>query len=76
MIRLPNKLYTFEESILALFPTIMAALTDEPKTVLALYEELKPAIPETTDFIDALTLLLTINAIELDPDTRTVSHAN
>lgn len=76
MIRLPNKLYAFGESILALFPTIMAALTDEPKTVLELCENLRSAILETTDYIDARALLLTINAIELGPNTRMVSHAN
>ncbi|MGL4832508.1 MAG: ABC-three component system middle component 7 [Propionibacteriaceae bacterium] len=75
MIRLPNKLYRFEETVLADFVTIMRAMGEEPLTVSELHREISAAIP-TEEFIDALTLLLALGRIQLDTDSGVLTHAH
>ncbi|WP_124053958.1 ABC-three component system middle component 7 [Arcanobacterium ihumii] len=75
MIRLPNKLYTFKESTLALLPPIMATLEMGLMPVAELREEVWRDIPSATDFIEALSLLLALRELILDEDKGTVEYA-
>ena len=75
MIRLPNKLYRFDETILADFVTILRSLDGDATCVSDLHERLKPAMA-TEDFLDALTLLLTLGTLRLDTDSGVIAHAH
>ncbi|MDO5722518.1 MAG: hypothetical protein Q4P06_08285 [Actinomycetaceae bacterium] len=75
MIRLPNKLYTYKESTLALFPPIMEALETGSMPVLDLREAVREHVPSATDFIEALSLLLALGSLNLNDDEGTVEHA-
>lgn len=75
MIRLPSNLYRFDESILADFVTIMRNLGEEPTRVDVLHERLSP-IMATEDYIDALTLLLTLGKVELDGSKGVITRAH
>jgi len=75
VIRLPNKLYTYKESTLALFPPIMEALQNGGLPVLALREAVREDIPSATDFIETLSLLLALGSVILNAAEGTVEHA-
>lgn len=75
MIRLPNKLYRFNESVLADFVTILKALGDEPISVLELQRTLAQDL-HTEDLIDALTLLLTLGTLDIDVSKGVIRRAH
>ncbi|EFL94263.1 ABC-three component system middle component 7 [Mobiluncus curtisii] len=75
MIRLPNKLYRFNETVLADFVTILKTLSAEPVPVLDLQRRLADKL-RTEDLIDALTLLLTLGVLDLDASKGVVSRAH
>lgn len=75
MIRLPNKLYRFNETVLADFVTILKTLGTEPVPVLDLQRRLADKL-HTEDLIDALTLLLTLGVLDLDANEGVVSRAH
>ncbi len=65
MIRLPNKLYSFQESVLADFVPIQRRLENRRLRVVDLYAELA-GVMSAQDFVEALTLLLALKRVELD----------
>lgn len=75
MIRLPNKLYRFEETVLADFVGIMRTMRERSLTVSELHHELA-AVISAEDLIDALTLLLALGRIQLDTDSGVLTHAH
>ncbi|XCB30436.1 ABC-three component system middle component 7 [Arcanobacterium hippocoleae] len=75
VIRLPNKLYRFNESVLADFVTILKTLGSEPVPVLDLQRRLADKL-HTEDLIDALALLLTLGAIHLDASKGVILRAH
>ncbi|MBM7051024.1 ABC-three component system middle component 7 [Rothia sp. ZJ1223] len=75
MIRLPSKLYQFNESILADFVTILRYLDEDPIKVETLHARLLPTMA-TEDFIDALALLLTLGKVELDNSEGVIHRAH
>ncbi|MCX7538348.1 hypothetical protein OS123_07315 [Corynebacterium sp. P5875] len=75
MIRLPNKLYRFNETVLADFVTILKTLGTEPVPVLDLQRRLADKL-HTEDLIDALTLLLALGVLDLDSSKGVVSRAH
>lgn len=75
MIRLPNELYRFDETVLTDFVTIMRCLGDEPASVHDLHHRLSNTMaPE--DLVEALCLLLALNRIQLDTTTGVIARAH
>jgi hypothetical protein len=75
MIRLPNKLYRFNETVLADFVIILKTLDTEPVPVLDLQRRLADKL-HTEDLIDGLTLLLALGVLDLDASKGVVSRAH
>jgi hypothetical protein len=75
MIRLPNKLYRFNETVLADFVIILKTLGTEPVPVLDLQRRLADKL-HTEDLIDGLTLLLALGVLDLDASKGVVSRAH
>lgn len=75
MIRLPNKLYRFNETVLADFVTIMRCLDTAPMSVADLHDRLEGQLA-TEDMIDTLTLLLTLGTLSLDTDQGVIARAH
>lgn len=75
MIRLPNKLYRFNETVLADFVIILKTLGTEPVPVLDLQRRLADKL-HTEDLIDGLTLLLALGVHDLDASKGVVSRAH
>ncbi len=73
MIRLPNKLYRFNETVLADFVVILTVLGEESMPVVDLHQQLMSRM-STEDVIDALTLLLALGKLRLESDEGAVSR--
>lgn len=71
---LPNKLYTFGESTLALLAPVLDALGSHPTSVTALRDRVSPTM-DSTDFVDALTCLYALRAIDYDDQKGVVTRA-
>lgn len=69
---LPNKLFSYEESVLPLLPKIMRAL-DEPKSPKELLLEVCSSSTDTLRFIDALDCLYAMQRIRLIEEGKIVS---
>ena len=55
--QLPNKLYSYKNSALALIPTVLNEIKEEPVPVKELYERVKPSLADATDFISVMDCL-------------------
>lgn len=75
MIRLPNKLYRFNETVLADFVIILKTLGTEPVPVRDLQRRLADKL-HTEDLIDGLALLLALGVLDLDASKGVVSRAH
>ena len=75
MIRLPNKLYRFNETVLADFVIILKTLGTEPVPVLDLQRRLADKL-HTEDLINGLTLLLALGVLDLDASKGVISRAH
>lgn len=66
---LPNKLFSYEETVLPLLPSILRTL-EQPKTPKELCLYLKIKQKDVIRIIDALDCLFALGKIELNKDGR------
>ena len=52
--QLPNKLYSYKNSTLALIPKVLSEIKDDPVPVFELYDILKPELNDATDFLSVM----------------------
>lgn len=64
--QLPNKLYSYENSTLALIPKVLNELKYGSKLVKDLYNDLKPALDDPTDFLSVMDCLYVLRAIDIN----------
>ena len=66
--QLPNKLYSYSESILPIMLKIARELKHGSIKVSELYIKIKPALKDSTDFMLAMDCLFAINAADINQD--------
>ena len=64
--RLPNKLYSYEESTLSKFPIVLRALRDSDSGVTELYERIKKSVPDVSEYMEILDSLYALRKIDID----------
>ena len=64
--QLPNKLYSYENSTLALIPKVLKELQYESKLVKDLYNKLKPSLDDPTDFLSVMDCLYALRAVDIN----------
>lgn len=74
MIKLPNKLYQYSESVISKFSAILKAVEFRDVYVYELYLNLALIFSDINDFIDTLTCLYSLKIIELDNDTLKIKY--
>lgn len=74
MIKLPNKLYQYNESVISKFSAILKAVEFRDVYVYELYLNLTLIFSDINDFIDTLTCLYSLKIIELDNDTLKIKY--
>jgi len=65
---LPNKLFSFDESILSQFPMVLATLQESPMSVSGLYLKVKNRIVSVNDYIEILDCLFALGKIDYDDE--------
>jgi hypothetical protein len=70
---LPNKLFSYNESILCKFPAVLKELKKEPLRVQELYQKVKTNLTGVNEYIDVLDCLYALHKIEYD-DKEGVLH--
>lgn len=66
--RLPNKLYSYKNSTLALIPKVLSEIKDTPVPVLELYDILKPELNDATDFLSVMDCLYALRAADINDE--------
>lgn len=74
--RLPNKLYTYEESTLSNFPIILQAIGNDGITVVDLTRKIANEVGGVLELIEELALLLSIQKIVIDEKSEVIFRAN
>ena len=64
--QLPNKLYSYENSTLALIPKVLKELQYGLKLVKDLYNALKPSLDDPTDFLSVMDCLYALRAVDIN----------
>lgn len=71
--QLPNKLYSYKQSTLALIPKVLSELKDEPVEVKDLFLAVRPALTDATDFLSVMDCLYALRAIDINEDGEVYS---
>lgn len=61
--QLPNKLYSYKNSTLALVPIVLNKLKNTPMPVYELFNDSKTSLNDATDFLAVMDLLYALRAI-------------
>lgn len=66
--QLPNKLYSYKNSTLALIPKVLGEIKEGPVPVFELYNKLKPELSDATDFLSVMDCLYALRAANINEE--------
>ena len=72
--QLPNKLYSYKSSTLALVPVVLQALQNGPVEVKDLFIEVNPHLTDATDFLSVLDCLYALRAADINDEGEVYSR--
>lgn len=65
LMQLPNKLYSYQKSTLALLPMVLKSIKNGNTNVINIYNSISVYLDDPTDFLSAMDCLYALNAIEM-----------
>ena len=71
--QLPNKLYSYKTSTLALVPKVLTELRNGPIEVKDLFLILKPSLTDATDFLSVMDCLYALRAVDINDEGEVYS---
>ena len=71
--QLPNKLYSYKASTLALIPRVRTELKSGPVEVKDLFLVMRPSLSDATDFLSAMDCLYALRAVEINEEGEVYS---
>lgn len=66
--QLPNKLYSYKSSTLALIPVVLNEIKNGPLPVSDLYRRVRSALNDATDFISVMDCLYALRAADINDE--------
>lgn len=72
--KLPNKVITYNESIISKFPIVLTILRNGDCRAIELYSQVKNLIDDIDDYIDVLDCLFALGTITLNEQTRRLHY--
>lgn len=66
--QLPNKLYSYKNSTLALIPMVLNELKESPLPVVALFNRVKTNLNDPTDFLSVMDCLYALQAVDMNTE--------
>ncbi len=64
--QLPNKLYSYKNSTVALIPKVLSEIKDGLIHLFELYDRLKPELNDATDFLSVMDCLYALRAADIN----------
>ena len=64
--QLPNKLYSYKNSTLALLPGVLTVLEEGPMDVIELYDMMRQGLKDQTDFMSVMDCAYALRAIDIN----------
>lgn len=74
--RLPSKLYNYEESVFSKFTIALKVLQNEPHTPASLYMDIKKYLSGINEYLELLDCLYAIGAIDFDEKDGLLEYAH
>ncbi len=71
--QLPNKLYSYKASTLALIPKVLTELKSGPKEVKDLFLLIRPSLSDATDFLSVMDCLYALRAVDINEEGEVFS---
>ena len=71
--QLPNKLYSYKASTLALIPKVLTELKSGPKEVKDLFLLIRPSVSDATDFLSVMDCLYALQSIDINEEGEVFS---
>ena len=68
--QLPNKLYSYKNSTLAVIPKVLSEIKDGPVPVFELYDKLKQELSDATDFLSVMDCLYALRAADINDEGK------
>ena len=72
--QLPNKLYSYKNSTLALIPIVLKEIQKQPLPVYELFNKVKPFLNEATDFLSVMDCLYALQAADLNDEGEVTNY--
>ena len=66
--QLPNKLYSYKDSTLALIPLVLKELVNGPVSATMLFQRVRPFLSEATDFLSVMDCLYALRAVDINDE--------
>lgn len=66
--QLPNKLYSYKDSTLALIPLVLKELVNGPVAATVLFQRVRPSLGEATDFLSVMDCLYALRAVDINDE--------
>lgn len=72
--RLPNKLYSYNESVLSKFPVVLRALQERDFSVGDLYLYIRNYIADASEYLQIIDCLYALNRIDYDKEGEVLTY--
>ena len=72
----PNKLITYNESVISKIPMILEIIERGPIGIKDLYHRVAPKLTGVNEYMDVLDCLYALGAIDLDTDRGVLVYVN
>ncbi len=66
--QLPNKLYSYKNSTLALIPMVLNELRNGPLPAEQLYQNIRTQLNDATDFLSVMDCLYALGAVDINEE--------
>ncbi|NCB27989.1 MAG: hypothetical protein EOM62_21435 [Bacteroidia bacterium] len=63
--QLPNKLYSYKNSTMALIPMVLNELRNDPLPAEQLYQNVRTQLNDATDFLSVMDCLYALGAVDI-----------
>lgn len=71
---LPNKLFSYNESIISKFPIILQILKKSPCSVSELYKRIQRNVTGVNEYMEILDCLYALNKIDYDDEAEVLMY--
>lgn len=66
--QLPNKLYSYQKSTLALIPRVLKEIDNGTTNILDIFHKVSQELDEPSDFLSVMDCLYALNVIEMSDE--------